>query len=374
MTLSIGDGLDRADVNLTDWAADDCAGRAAVQLSRFALARLHYLEEHYGLVPSAECIVGPDSSPSRNPGRLAAGYSTGGEVWWSPGRPFMPVDMLPNCCGITVGRLLGSAEPLKEYYDRLDLAAASPGAIQGHPVIVDINRKNHFAGLFRGDDEAIYVMIHCSAPELRSTSSTGLGLSWLDSPALNRITRTLETPAGPVHYVCDTDAERYMETLDEAQQFARTKREALLTRIFGQAEVLSDRQHQGYVTSSHAVLGSQLPDERSELYPFLLGPDAASWLVTLSDPAAPSQEEHSLAYLPHGAGYRYGGAFASVTVSHGVAGFTFELASGHGATFRTRSLDSIPFEYRAIEHLDRIERLGMCTRRVRLDPIATFRL
>jgi len=124
MTLSIGDGLDRADVNLTDWAADDCAGRAAVQLSRFALARLHYLEEHYGLVPSAECIVGPDSSPSRNPGRLAAGYSTGGEVWWSPGRPFMPVDMLPNCCGITVGRLLGSAEPLKEYYDRLDLASA----------------------------------------------------------------------------------------------------------------------------------------------------------------------------------------------------------------------------------------------------------
>lgn len=377
--VALHDALERAYGHTVDWAARDVAGRAAVQLSIYALARLHYAEEYIGATASARCIVGPDSSPSKNPARLASGFTTGGEVWWSPNTDIAPLDMFPNCCGIAVARV-DASEPLANYFNRLTTLSASPPTLDGVRIQVDLNRKNHFLGLFRDDEGQAYALVHCSAPEFKATSPFELGLSWKESDALSKMMHVLETPAGPIRFLSGREScSIFAELTDAASAFARSKRQLILEAVFGPTtEVMSDRQHQGYVSRSHVVLGSQMPDDRSDEYIYLLGPRDDARLVTKAQrlPLSLSSLEKPavVAAMPHGGGYVIPG-FDEISITHEAGtGFAYRLRGAHGIAFMAHGLDGMESVYRGHENLEHARQLGIVADVVgRLMPIATLR-
>ena len=220
--LELGDALEQARAATTDWACDDAAGRVAAVMSHFALARIHYLESSLGSRATARCLVGPDSSPSRNPDRLASGFSTGGEVWWEA-EDLVVLDMLPNCCGMTLARI---AKPriLKAHHEALERLVVSPITVNGHRVEIDLDRKNHFLSIFEDEDGHHYAVVHCSAPEFRVDGNDRMGLNRLASARLRSAMSTLETPAGPIHYLVGARASEFYAVAREAAAFAEAKR------------------------------------------------------------------------------------------------------------------------------------------------------
>lgn len=372
---SLDDALVRAAEATIDWAARDAAGHAALQLSHYAIARLHALEEALGERPSARCVVGPDSSPSRNPERLASGFTTGGCVAWER-EDLVVLDMLPNCCGMTLARVEISSS-VETYFEALSEFAANPPEIDGRRVTVDLNRKNHFMGIFSGEKGDYYAVVHCSAPEYRGSHDARLGLNWVESAALRDRMKLLETPAGPIRYLLGEDAERFLAVAAEAASFAEVKRRLMLERVFGPAtEVVYGALHQGYYRGGRVALGAQVRRPGEGTCVFLLGPFEPSYLVG-SGPEAVDRSAHGSAFseamLPHGGGYSWPD-IDDVRVRYDRdSGFLFDLQSGSGTRFITRSLESIPFEYRGRESLDKACEVGMCTVSAKLTPIATLR-
>jgi hypothetical protein len=372
---TIGDMLSRADEHLIDWAAPDLAGRASVQLARYALARIHHLEEQLGVEPSATCIVAPDSSPSRNPQRLAGGYSTGGELWWNPEHPILPLDSLPNCCGIALAQIELRRSPA-DYYQALHNLATKPPHLDGVPIIVDVNRKNHFVGIYRDNDDTHYAVVHCSAPEYRHDSPTGFGLNVYDSPELSRSATVANTPAGPLtHLEQAADRERYIHTTELARDYARRKRARILETTFGDnTRVIADRQHQGFAQANHIVLGAQLPDPASDTYVYLLGADQPLHLTTRSQPAGLPANLSTPALVPHGCGHTYQTEYTTIDVELTARGFTFTLTAPDSQTAITGSLDHLPATDRGTASLRAAAHHGLLSDQQTLTLVVNLRL
>lgn len=377
--VALDEALERARAHLVDWAAPDATGRLATQLTELAIARMHYAEEQFGLLPSACAIVGPDSSPSRNTDRTAAGFSTGGEVWWEEGRPFLPLGMLPTCCGITIAEVELRDTPAR-YGSRLRSLPEMGLSHDGIALQIDLNRKNHFVGLFERPDGRMLAVVHCSAPELRKESPSGPGLSWIESEHLQGRTQLLDTPAGTLPILTgDGPIESFLSLTRHAQGFAEKKRELILREVFGDAStILSSRQHQGYVSDSHVVLGSQVADDRSNEYIYLLGPDRPSFLVNrlyedkFVSPMTPSPAD-GLALVPHGGGSELSGVEAAGVTIEKSGGLSFWLSGTDSHEFHLGSLADLPFCYRGEENLVWAEHLGVCSRVQQLHPLATLR-
>lgn len=377
--LLLDEALERVREHLIDWSAPDPTGRLATQLTELAIARLHYAEEHFGLAPSACAIVGPDSSPSRNPDRLSAGYSTGGEVWWSEGRPFLPLGMLPTCCGITVAEVELHDTPAN-YGLRLLRLHRMGLAHDGLPLQIDLNRKNHFVGLFERGDGQTLAVVHCSAPELRHESFEGFGMSWVECKRLRALTNLLDTPAGSLPILTgEGSIAAFLRLTRYAQAFAERKRELIVKELFGETStILSSRQHQGYVNDRHVVLGSQLADDRSDDYIYLLGPDRASYLVRrlsaddlISPPTSAPRE--GLALVPHGGGSEIVDIDAAKVITGPDDMLHFQLSGSDGYEFHLGGLADLPFGYRGEENLTWAEHLGICLKAEQLRPVATLR-
>ena len=362
--LSLDDALDGARAATTDLGAPDAAGRMAVALTHVGLARVHYLESALGGTCTARCVVGPDSSPSMNPVRLASGFTTGGFLEWESEDDFVLVDMLPNCCGMTVARV-PLREDLDSYYARLRRLAETPPIVDGQRIIVDLNRKNHFLGLFRDDEDCVYGVVHCSAPEFKTDNALGMGLSRVESKRLASVVEVLKTPLGELRYLSGKAAAEFRRVSEVAASFAEAKRRRILEEVFGVADVVRGALHQGYDGDARVLLGAQRVEDEGP-YLFLLGPYDASYLV---EPCTRKSDT----FVPHGGGYRWVAEIASASVSYD-NGFLFDLQTQAGTRFLTRSLDTLPFTYRREESLQHAEDLGLVRRLSPLHPVATLRV
>ena len=347
--------------------------------------RVKVVSNRYGRGLNIECcrgtsargIVGPDSSPSKNPERFAAEYSTGGEIWWDESHEVMPLGMLPNCCGVTVAEVEAN-RPFEYYSRRLVDLSRSQLEIGDIRVQVDLNRKNHFLGLFQDEaGGAMMAVIHCSAPEFREQSPHGFGLSHMESAALKSLALRLDTPAGPILVLANPDAiQRFSSLTEYAARFAERKREVILREMFGDdIRILSSRQHQGYVTKCHVVLGSQLRDSRTEEYIYLLGPDRAAFMVVPADrlKAGDLDVRGGAAGIPHGGGYELTNVETVKVDFDQAMGFRFALTTSSGHQMFLGSLGDMPFGYRGEENVEHAERMGICSVSRRLRPLATLR-
>lgn len=364
----LNDALEVARSHIIDRSSPDLGGQLALQHAAFAVARIHAIEILAGLPISARCIVAPDSSPSRNPQRSAGGYSTGGELWWARDHEILPLDTLPNCCGIALAEIAHDETPAT-YYERLLDLADDPPAIDGIRVVVDLNRKNHFLGTYRDTvNGQHYAAIHCSAPEFRSNSPTGFGLNRYDDIALARAATTTDTVIGPItHLEGAKNQARYLETHALATRYAQRKRADILAHVFGDAQIVTDRQHQGYAQPNHIVLGAQLHDPHSDEYPYLLGADQELHIIKRVE--EPAQSELDLALVPHGTGYTYATEYRDGIVSFDQGRFRYTLTTAQGRRAITGSLDHLPAIDRAAP-----ERSDQFVTAKRLELVTNYRL
>ena len=66
--------------------------------------------------------------------------------------------------------------------------------------------------------------IHGSCPELRDSNDRGPGLYWDRSGVLKDMAEEIQTPFGAVHYLLDSNAKKFLQYCEYADDFSKKKR------------------------------------------------------------------------------------------------------------------------------------------------------
>jgi len=319
--------LARAAQHIFSLGLDDAAAQLCQANMTYGLAKLHYLQRDMGLPADATFIGSPDMTITRNSARWAAGIGYGGKICWGDGSaPVIVLDVKPNVCGMLVGGLEERPD-LDETARRIHALSTNHIELDGIPLNWDFVKGNHFIDVFSVAETATGVsllpyvfVIHCAAPEIRSSSDFGLGLYWDDSPALGELAEVLETPWGALHILRDEAADAYWHCHQFAEQFSLRRKLLAAERIFGDFALISNTVHQKLLNPNEILLGCHDTSEGDVLFPFMLRADLPGYLMK-GHPNLDDAQIEALGFkaratklgvlerlrganiLPHGAGY-----------------------------------------------------------------------
>lgn len=297
----------------------------------FGIAKIQHVQRELGFPQDASFIGAPDATVTRNTGRWGQGFGYGGRIQWTG--DFAVLDIKSNHCGM-IAVALDDPPPVEEITARAKRLAEQPMEIDGVRVDFDLDEGNHFLDLCEvtstadgADPGSRHIaVIHSSGHEFREASPKGPGIYWDQSPALQRLMETRETPFGPLHVLRGDARDEWYAAYSYCQDFSLRRREALARALLGELSVICNRTHQGLGAYNDAILGCYTFDEddlsRGQLFPLTLSPELPVYLVrprpNLDDAAlaetglAERAERHGLTdrlrranLLPHGGGYSY---------------------------------------------------------------------
>ncbi len=285
-SLEDKDLLKRARMHVFSTGLGDAASRLCRENTVYGLAKIHLVQEEYGLEPSATFISTPDETVTRNLDRWMNGIGYGGKFSWGNGSDkIIFLDFKPNCCGTLVGGVDDLPKPnsiIKSLYE----LESKEHVIEGLPVKWDFNVGNHFIDVFRTTPSAglslpeYIFIIHSSAPELKGENPIGMGLYYNKSSTLQRIMKIVKTRFGDAKILLDEDAEEYYKFYKFAERFSEEKRILAAKEIFGDFKFISSKTHQGLLNFNEAVLGCHfITSKGGSLYPLALRPDLPAYLV-----------------------------------------------------------------------------------------------
>lgn len=278
--------LTRAKQHIFSTGIGDAASRLCRENTVYGLAKIHLVQEKYGLDPSATFISTPDETITRNLDRWLNGIGYGGKFSWGDGfEKIIFLDFKPNCCGTLVGGLDELPDP-NSIIKTLHELESKEYVIEGLPVKWDFNVGNHFIDIFKtapGAELTIpeYIfIIHSSAPELKGENSLGMGLYYNKSSTLQQTMKTIKTRFGEAKILVDEDAEEYYNFYKFAERFSEEKRILAAKEIFGDFKFISSKIHQGLLNFNEIVLGCHfITSKGGQLYPLALRPDLPAYLV-----------------------------------------------------------------------------------------------
>ena len=398
MVANTKEYLERADANTFFLAPRDKGSELAASIGKLGLARIHLLQERFGLRPDALFLVGPDASPSRNTLRCVSGFITGGNYIWGDGKTeLIPLVFYSNACGLcTVG--LPSLPDKDSIFQRLLDLQSCPPSIDGINVMLDFAISNHFIAVYKLHaisqpyDFSYISILHCSAPELKVTSPLGIGLHPKASAQLSQIVENYDTPLGSIPYVSGANAIMYYNLYRYADWFAKKKRALIAMTLFPEGTILNNRMHLGLTSMNECRLGNQIVDGSVEAgdYPFLLGPNAVSFLFSpkpnLDDQcfAALGYGELSPHYarrlatpnlVPHGGGYLYDyiADFSWSLLNNGNF-LQLVILTTAGNELVVPDVTDLPYRFRDESTLNWCESYGICRRTAALVPEFCLRL
>lgn len=356
----------------------------------YGLAKIHHLQKELGMEPKAHFISTPDETISRNVGRWNSGFGYGGKLSWGNGREkFVVLDVKPNYCGILVGGLESIPKP-ENLIARINDFLLESFYIDDFKLESDFQKSNHFIDLFElapfKDMELpthlppYMFFIHGSCPELRDANDKGPGLYWNHSSALLDMAETSQTPFGKLHYLLDSDAKKYLQYCEYADNFSKKKRKRVADFLFGDFKEISNPTHQGLLNYNTILLGAQNtldPSVKSNLFPIALRGDLPAYLFS-GQPNMSNETIENLGFtkraeklglmdqllnaniIPHGGGYKFS-EIAEVVEVFTVKGrryFVCEMENDMGKKI-VEEVSALEFSYRGKEVIRRTIELDL---------------
>jgi len=388
------EALQRAAEHIFSLGLDDAAAQLCRANMAYGLAKLHFLQRQMGLAADATFIGSPDMTITRNSARWAAGFGYGGKLRWGDGdTPLIVLDVKPNVCGMLVGGL-HELPALNEVVQRIHTLTTRQTKLDGIPLTWDFAKGNHFIDVFAVTEQrpeaalpAYVFVMHCAAPEVRSSSEFGLGLYWDDSPALGRLAEIFQTPWGPLHILRDEAAEKYWRWHQFAEEFSCRRRLVAARHIFGDFEVISNTVHQKLLTPNEILLGCYDTSRDDTLLPFMLQANLPGYLMQGHRSLSEAQIEalgfkeragklgvlgylQNANVLPHGAGYALPGLrrFKRVIEAGSKRYFVMESTTGREQIITDLS-DIASAQYRGEEVLRRTLECGLGSVAATLQPV-----
>ncbi|NQU78552.1 hypothetical protein HQ545_02160 [Candidatus Woesearchaeota archaeon] len=391
--------LNRAKKHIFSTGLNDGASHLCISNMRYGLAKMHYVQQKYGLEPDATFVTTPDETVSRNAGRWEQGISYGGKLSWGGGREKMVVlDVKPNCCGMLVGGLNKLPSPRKILRRVYDLEHES-SYVNNVRVQWDFYKGNHFIDVFKVHEKEsglklprYAVILHAGCSELKGDTDKGSGLYWNMSKQLREECRRVKTPFGPSYILDGHDASEYYNFNLFAEDFAKKRRELAFKMLFDHGKVLCNNTHQGLLNLNEIALGCQVFNSRKSLLPISIRADLPSYLVRGNHSFTPHQMDlagfssraeelgvyHRLAranIVPHGGGYAFQDALSVEKVFEikGKRYFKIDMANSVGKKIIS-NVKELQFSYRGREVVQRTLDLGMCELSAELEPVYTIKV
>ncbi|WBB86135.1 hypothetical protein O7542_03035 [Micromonospora sp. WMMC264] len=229
----------------------------------------------------------PDFSPSLNEARIREGLPVGGILGWgTPDTHFMPGILPSNGCGILVAKVRALPR-IQELVESVAGLAEKPPLVDSRPVIWDAGRKNHFLNFYRDDEGTYYIVLHCSAPELRDT--------------LQSLTKTsYDTPHGSISLFEDGSAEGFRKFAKQAEEFGNKKREIICMAIASDANIIFNRPHMELISDRCFAIGCYASSLPIADVPIMVAPGQPALLVDCSNVIETPQGP--IYAVPHGTG------------------------------------------------------------------------
>lgn len=321
--------LERGSKHIFSTGIGDCASMLSRVNMKYGLAKIHLVQEKYGMEPNATFISSPDETISRNASRWDQGISYGGKISWGNGKEKLIIlDTKPNCCGMLVGGLDRIPHP-KELITNLYSLENKDTYIKDMKVRWDINKGNHFIDVFivkqvkEGPRLPKYaIILHAGLPELKGDNEFGMGLYWNESEVLQQKYQVVNTPFGPTYVLLDNDAKEYMKMHRFGEYFAKKRREILFKEVFHSNKIIANEMHQGLLNYNEITLGCQQAIGGSPLKPMSIRADLPSYLLKGKKNLSDEQIEvlgfkeraqklgvhnrlKKANVLPHGGGYQF---------------------------------------------------------------------
>jgi len=253
---------------------------------KYGLAKIHIVQEKFGLDPNATFVSTPDETVTRNSTRWKAGFGYGGKLVWGSGSDKLIIlDTKPSACGMLVGGLDELLEP-EQFIEKRN-SVRKDLYIDDVKIDWDLSRGNHFIDLYKVVNLALQLnlpeyafIIHGSVPELRGETEKGLGLYLDKSKSLKDRSKVIETEFGSLHVLVDSDAEEYLRFYRYAESFAKKKRKMVAEAIFGKFLEICDIPHQGLLNYNELLLGCQnVKDQNVAIFPIALRADLPAFLM-----------------------------------------------------------------------------------------------
>ena len=400
--MSRGKLLTRAKKFIFSTALADSASKLSRLNFRYGLAKMHLVQEHLGLDPTATFIAAPDCTITRNLQRWRNGIGYGGKVTWGDGTdPLIFVDIMPNACGMLVGTLDEIPDSIELIQKVHDMNSRNGEIrLEGVPIHWNFGSGNHFINVFEvfpnpavsdsADLPQYSFITHSSPSELRSDNNPReLGLYYHLSENLQEMAQTLETPFGDIHYLVDNDAYKFLEFYQWADRLGVERREVAGKLLFGDFKVITNKTHQGMVHMNELALGTHVFNNTNgtELFPLTLRSDLPCYLMkgfpNFNEDAIETlnfadrmrkyglEERISNAnILPHGGGYTFPHIVAIPEIFETVEKrryFSVDLGTGMGSKiFETPR--ELQFAYRGRQVLVQTIDLGLGETVARMIP------
>ena len=254
---------------------------------RYGLSKIHWAQEQLGMEPNATFISSPDESVTRNSIRWENGMGYGGKLSWGGGESkTIFLDSMPNACGMLVGGLKESIDP-KILIERIHKIENEAHFIDDVEIQWDFGKSNHFIDIFSIKKIAVSglpdyaFIIHCGSPELKGDNAKNIGLYYYRSQFLKDVSKEIETPFGISRVLIDNDAEEYMKSYQNADEFVKRKRILAADLIFGDYETITNPNHQALINYNEHILGTHDTTDplTNGIFPIALRSDLHAYLM-----------------------------------------------------------------------------------------------
>ncbi|MBU2560786.1 MAG: hypothetical protein KKD17_00675 [Nanoarchaeota archaeon] len=391
--------LNRAEKHMFSTGLNDGTSHICLANMKYGLAKMHYVQQKYGLAPDATFITTPDETVSRNASRWEQGIAYGGKISWGNGRErLMVLDVKPNCCGMLVSGLHDLPKPKSVLRRVFDLEQEAT-YIDDVRVKWDFYKGNHFIDVFRVDMKEkglklpkYAVILHSGCPEMKGDNEKGIGLYWNESKRLMEMSKTVKTPFGPMYILRGNDAVEYYDFYLFADAFAKKRREIAFRSLFDNGKIICNQTHQGMLNMNEIALGCQVFHTKEQLMPISIRADLPSYLVRGAHNFTPHQMDllgftaradelgvynrlNKANVLPHGGGYAFPDSLSVEKVFEikDKRYFKIEMANSVGKKILS-NMKEMEFTYRGREVMQRCLDLGMCDLAAVLEPVYTIKI
>lgn len=381
--------LEKAANRIYDFGFGDASDVVAKLNLRYGLGKIIWaLEQRKVDTDTVLAITTPDSGITRNKERWQAGFSYGCLLRWpskkETGLSFAFPQIKPNACGMLVAKLK-ECPSVQKLCDRLHEIDKAGIQIKNSKIKLNVGVSNHFIEICRvsnSKDEKlrrgdIVAVIHTSPSEFKSVLYDFK--LWE-----TRSGKWEETPLGPLLVLEGKAAEIYLETYRQIEDFSFRKRLVLAKELFNDFEVISNSTHQGLFSDNEARLGLYKFENGNEILPvtfrwdinvYMMHPQrnlSAEFADLKTSSSKVNKVIRTLNMLPHGGGYDLPFSPEGWRVMQNGSKRLFAYKNG-GNEFVFSAPSEIPYHYRGLEVIDKIEALELGKVAAKLKQVYTLK-
>lgn len=352
--------------NFINYSSDDATATIAREHGLMGLTKLFACLDHMGLPYKETYMIAlPDFTFTRNPNRWNSGFPYGCIIILpESGKPFVPIDFRPNCCGVTLAKIspfqISNDLLCKMYYDVLN----SYKQIASN----DLSNRNHFLGIYIDEEtNDFYCLLHCSFNFVKHClySEYNDSLSKVDC---------FTFMSSELHYLYGESAQQYYETYTELNKQTLELRKNIVESLFNDVDIIFNRTHEGFMNINTILLGAYA-DITSFEYPLMLEPDSDLYIIETKKKLKNANADALFYGGPHGGGYTLDSVVSAYTTpSLNSWKNEYVLSFSNQCSFITNNILDMPFNYRNNTAEEWCFKRDMASIKKRLRPIINLKL